>query len=44
MISIGIDVGKSGGVAIIDSIKSKNAPIQAVKCPETVKDMSKVIE
>tara|TARA_R110002020_G_scaffold80149_5_gene200139 strand:+ start:2458 stop:2988 length:531 start_codon:yes stop_codon:yes gene_type:complete len=43
MISIGIDVGKSGGVAIIDSIKSENAPITAVKCPETVADMSKLI-
>jgi len=43
MISIGIDVGKSGGVAIIDSIKTENAPITAVKCPETVADMSKLI-
>ena len=44
MISIGIDVGKSGGIAVIDSIATKNAPITTAKCPETVKDMSKLID
>jgi len=43
MISIGIDVGKSGGVAIIDSI-SQDSPLKAVKCPETVHDMAGLIQ
>ena len=44
MISIGIDVGKSGGIAVIDGITTKTTPIETSKCPDTVKDMSKLIE
>ena len=43
MISIGIDVGKSGGIAIIDSI-SEDSPLKAFKCPETVHDMAGLIQ
>ena len=43
MISIGIDVGKSGGIAIIDSI-SEDSPLKAFKCPETVFDQSQLVQ
>ena len=39
MISIGIDPGVNGGVAIIDD-KWKDKAIEAVKCPDTIKDMA----
>ena len=39
MISIGIDPGVNGGVAIIDN-KWKDKAIEAVKCPDTIKDMA----
>ena len=43
MISIGIDVGKNGGIAIIDPI-SEDSPLKAFKCPDTVRDMQKLVE
>lgn len=39
MINIGIDPGVNGGIAIID-----NGHIEAIKCPDTVKDMADVIK
>ena len=39
MISIGIDPGVNGGVAIIDDTW-KDRAIEAVKCPDTIKDMA----
>ena len=38
MISIGIDPGVNGGIAVMNDTWS-DTPIKAVKCPETIKDM-----
>ena len=42
MISIGIDPGVNGGIAIINDTWPEE-PIRAVKCPETVKDMANIV-
>ena len=43
MISIGIDPGVNGGIAIIDSTPQISG-IEALSCPATVKDMADIID